>query len=53
MRGFYTDGGAAMVALFCQVRAGGMLTSLDMAQPDPHSEAGQVDWTAWLERVLP
>src|SRR5207249_2102210 len=25
----------------------------DMSLPDPQSEAGQVDWPAWLRRVLP
>ncbi|MBC8164080.1 MAG: carbohydrate kinase family protein [Roseiflexaceae bacterium] len=53
MRGFYADGGQAMATLFHQARDTGMLTSLDMAQPDPHSEAGQIDWSAWLARVLP
>lgn len=53
MRGFYADGGAAMATLFGQAHAAGMLTSLDMAQPDPESEAGQIDWRAWFTRVLP
>ena len=53
MRGFYADGGDAMAALFRQARAAGLLTSLDMAQPDPQSEAGKVNWQAWLGRVLP
>jgi sugar/nucleoside kinase (ribokinase family) len=29
------------------------MTSLDMSYPDPQSEAAQVDWPAWLARVLP
>lgn len=49
----YRDGGAEMAALFGQARAKGLLTSLDMARPDPATEAGRVDWPAWLARVLP
>ena len=31
----------------------GMATSLDMARPDPASDAGKVDWPAYLKSVLP
>jgi sugar/nucleoside kinase (ribokinase family) len=53
MRSIYSDGGRQMEALFRNVRARGLLTSLDMSMPDPASEAGRVDWPAWLRRVLP
>lgn len=53
MRQTYADGGTQMANLFQEIRQSGAATSLDMAQPDPASEAGKVDWTAWLERVLP
>ena len=53
MRRMYADGGPEMAALFERARASGAATSLDMAFPDPDSEAGQVDWRAWLEEVLP
>ena len=49
----YNDGGAGLAALFTRVRDAGTLTSLDMAMPDPKTPAGRVDWTAWLQTVLP
>ncbi|MBW1902755.1 MAG: carbohydrate kinase family protein, partial [Deltaproteobacteria bacterium] len=36
-----------------RVKKTGVITSLDMAKPDPLSEAGQVDWYQILEGVLP
>ena len=53
MQRIYNDGGRAMEQIFRQARAAGLTTSLDMSYPDPKSEAGQVDWSAWLQRVLP
>ncbi len=53
MRSIYADGGAEMESIFKLAKAKGLKTSLDMSLPDPASEAGQVDWTAWLQRVLP
>ncbi|MEO2047637.1 MAG: carbohydrate kinase family protein [Pirellulales bacterium] len=53
MQRFYQDGGQQMSKLFQQVQAQGVLTSLDMAVPDPNSAAGRVDWLDWLRRVLP
>ncbi len=43
----------ALETIFKKVRQGEVCTSLDMALPDPHSEAGQVDWRAILQRTLP
>jgi sugar/nucleoside kinase (ribokinase family) len=53
MQSIYSDGGRQMETIFRRVRERGLLTSLDMSMPDPDSEAGQVDWPAWLKRVLP
>ena len=53
MREIYSDGGAGLADLMRQVQSAGVLTSLDMAFPDPASAAGDVDWNSWLDRVLP
>lgn len=53
MRGMYRDGGADLAAIMREARRRGLFTSLDMALPDPASAAGQVDWRAALQRVLP
>ena len=53
MRSMYQDGGAELVAMFQRVKAMGLGTSLDMADPDAGSEAGKVDWLALLTKVLP
>jgi sugar/nucleoside kinase (ribokinase family) len=42
-----------LVKLLSRARNQGVTTSLDMALPDPDSEAGQVDWSAFLQCVLP
>jgi len=53
MQRIYNDGGRTMTQIFQQARQAGLTTSLDMSYPDPNSAAGQVDWPAWLQRVLP
>src|SRR5262249_11659727 len=53
MRSIYADGGQQMETIFRRVKERGLMTSLNMSYPDPQSEAGQVDWRAWLQRVLP
>lgn len=53
MRRMYADGGGELAELLGRVREGGLTTSLDMAMPDPQSEAGRVDWPALLARALP
>lgn len=53
MRATYADGGDALAELFRTLRARSVPVSLDMAQPDPDSPAGRVDWTNWLRTVLP
>ena len=53
MRRMYLDDGAELAELLRAVHALGVTTSLDMAQPDPNSEAGRVDWARVLANVLP
>lgn len=53
MRLMYRDGGAELAQLLGHVKGQGVLTSLDLARPDPASEAGQVDWQVILQRTLP
>ncbi|HOU13893.1 MAG TPA: carbohydrate kinase family protein [Anaerolineae bacterium] len=53
MRRFYQDDGQEFETLLRRVKAHGLVTSLDVSRPDPHAEAGKVDWPAWLARVLP
>jgi sugar/nucleoside kinase (ribokinase family) len=53
MCGMYRDGGADLAAIMREARRRGLFTSLDMALPDPASEAGRVDWRALLQTVLP
>lgn len=53
MRRMFQDEGRALQAAFRRARAQDLVTSLDVSQPDPRSEAGRADWRAILERVLP
>ena len=53
MQKIYEDGGEQAESLMQQARGQGLMTSLDMAMPDPSAAAGQVDWRHWLERVMP
>ncbi|MFC5650441.1 carbohydrate kinase family protein [Paenibacillus solisilvae] len=53
MRRMYEDGGAELETLLTKVKAQGLTVSLDMARPDPQSQAGQADWRGILARVLP
>jgi sugar/nucleoside kinase (ribokinase family) len=53
MRGMYRDGGADLAAIMREARRRGLFTSLDMALPDPASEAGRIDWRTLLQQVLP
>jgi sugar/nucleoside kinase (ribokinase family) len=52
MRRFYADGGAELHALMSDVRNCGLVTSLDVCQPDPHGVSGRVDWAELLSRAL-
>lgn len=53
MHHMYADGGGELAGLLAEVKSRGLTVSLDMAQPDPMSPAGQADWLALLQRVLP
>jgi len=53
MQRIYRDDGRELVAMLAWARQRGVTTSLDMALPDPASEAGQIDWKAFLQQVLP
>lgn len=53
MRRMYLDDGRELAELLERARGRGVTTSLDMARPDPQSEAGRVDWSGILRRVLP
>lgn len=53
MKSIYQSSGEELVKIFKRARRMGMLTSLDMAMPDPDSEAGEVNWREFLINVLP
>nr|MBP7688150.1 carbohydrate kinase family protein [Thermoflexales bacterium] len=53
MRRIYANGGRELADLMCRAKAHGLTTSLDLCYPDPHSEAGQLDWVALFRAVLP
>ena len=53
LRRVYRDGGRRLAEWFRSLHKQGILTSLDLTFPDPDGESGQVDWRAFLERVLP
>jgi len=47
------EDGAPLASIFRRVQALGVITSLDMAHPDPHGASGQVNWRAVLAKALP
>lgn len=49
----YAHDAQSMVTIFEKVHSMGVITSLDMAHPDPAGASGQVDWVRVLERTLP
>ncbi len=53
MRSLFADGGNELAEIFGKVKQLGVSTSLDMARPDPQSEAGKADWQSLLQKVLP
>src|SRR5512143_1809414 len=53
MRRIYLNHGSELADLLGRAKAIGLTTSLDLCYPDPHSEAGQLDWTAFFRSVLP
>ena len=53
MRAMIDAGGTQLAEIFQRAKRTGVTTSLDMAIPDPASEAGRADWRALLESILP
>jgi len=53
MRSTFMDKGTSLTEIFRQAKRTGITTSLDMAFPDPASEAGKADWRRILKSVLP
>lgn len=53
MRSMHTDDGAELVEVLRRAKFTGVTTSLDMAFPDPSSEAGKANWPVILSRALP
>jgi len=53
MKKFYENAGGELVKMFRRVRKMNIITSLDMAMPDPESPAGKIDWYKFLKNVLP
>ena len=53
LRRMRENGGAELVRLLKDVKAQGIATSLDLADVDPASDAGKVDWKQLLTDTLP
>jgi sugar/nucleoside kinase (ribokinase family) len=57
MRRMYVDGGFELERVYQRVKEAGvvqnLLTSLDMAFPDPATPGGQANWRVIMKRVLP
>ncbi len=53
MRLMYVNDGIELLKIFKQVKARQVITSLDMAFPDPASPAGQANWPEIYRQVLP
>ncbi|THF83273.1 carbohydrate kinase family protein [Cohnella fermenti] len=53
MRKMYEHGGEELERMLAAVKSQGLTVSLDLARPDPDSDAGKADWRAILSRALP
>lgn len=53
MRSLFVEEGAELAQILKRVKQLGVVTSLDMALPDPNSEAGRMNWQGWLRNVMP
>ncbi|KQX48807.1 carbohydrate kinase [Paenibacillus sp. Root444D2] len=53
MRGMYRNNGEELALLLKKVKTAGLTVSLDLAKPDPASDAGSADWRAILTYALP
>lgn len=53
MQRMHLEDGRELVQMIAAIKARGLVTSLDVSQPDPASSAGRADWQAILAAVLP
>lgn len=53
MRSLFANNGDQLTQLMKKVKELGVTTSLDMAYPDPLSDAGKADWASILGNTLP
>lgn len=53
MAKMYANSGEALQTVFRRAKEYNMVTSLDMAMPDPHSPAGKAPWRKIMATVLP
>lgn len=53
MKYLYREDGAEFIRLVRRAKETGVTTAVDTSQPDPNSEAGQVNWRRVLEEALP
>ena len=53
MRRMYLNGGHELTDLMRRAKTSGVTTSLDLCYPDPHSEAGRLDWPTIFRSALP
>jgi len=53
MRRMYADNGNELSSIMRRVKERNVTSSLDLALPDPESEAGHADWRLILARTLP
>lgn len=53
LKRMYMDQGKGLLHVLKRAKAFGALTSLDMALPDPSSEAGKLNWIKYLKTVSP
>jgi sugar/nucleoside kinase (ribokinase family) len=49
----YTHDGTALIEIMKRIYKMGVLTSIDMAHPDPSGASGQVNWLSLLHGVMP
>jgi sugar/nucleoside kinase (ribokinase family) len=53
MKLMFENDGQQLTEVFRRAKETGITTSLDMAVPDPSSDAGKVDWLTIIESTLP
>lgn len=53
MKKFYHNHGQELIRMLKRIRKMGLITSLDMAMPDPETPSGKIDWRRLMENVLP